>query len=236
MSERIALVTGASRGVGKAVAAGLSARGMTVISGMRTPSGELSVRLDVTDQETITAAAGWIEERFGRLDVLVNNAGISGYTPGRPPGATPVESVREVFETNVLGVVAVTNAMLPLLRRSPAARIVNVSSGVGSLTYQTDPDHYMYGLPPQAAYPASKAALNALTVQYARELAGEGIQVNAATPGPCDTDFTQGLGFDLGRTAEDGARVVVDLASGSDMAGPDGPTGGFFDENGRVPW
>ncbi|WP_214317874.1 SDR family NAD(P)-dependent oxidoreductase [Nonomuraea sediminis] len=232
MSERIALVTGASRGVGRAVAEGLAERGMTVISGMRTPSGELSVRLDVTDPATISAAAAWIEERFGRLDVLVNNAGISGYTPGRPPGATTVESVREVFETNVLGVVAVTNAMLPLLRRSPAARIVNVSSAVGSLTHQTDPGHYLYGLPPQAAYPASKAALNALTVQYARELAGEGILVNAVTPGPCDTDFTRGLGFDLGRTAQDGARAVVRLAT----VGPDGPTGGFFDENGRVPW
>ncbi|MCA2222627.1 SDR family NAD(P)-dependent oxidoreductase [Nonomuraea aurantiaca] len=188
--------------------------------------------LDVTDTATIQAAAAHVADRYGRLDVLVNNAGISGHHAGEAPSTTRPELVRQVFETNVVGVLMVTNAFLPLLRRSPAARIVNVSSGVGSLTHHTNPDHYMSGLPASAVYPPSKTALNALTIQYAKELRKDGILVNAAAPGACATDFTKDLGLPITRTAADGAAIIVRLAT----LGPDGPTGGFFDDDGTVPW
>jgi NAD(P)-dependent dehydrogenase (short-subunit alcohol dehydrogenase family) len=191
-----------------------------------------SIVLDVTDPATIQAAATHVADRYGRLDVLVNNAGISGHHAGEAPSTTQPELVRQVFETNVVGVLMVTNAFLPLLRRSPAARIVNVSSGVGSLTHHTNPDHYLSGLPASAVYPPSKTALNALTIQYAKELREDGILVNAAAPGACATDFTKDLGLPITRTAADGAAVIVRLAT----LGPDGPTGGFFDDDGTVPW
>ncbi|MEV1241051.1 SDR family NAD(P)-dependent oxidoreductase [Nonomuraea sp. NPDC050022] len=188
--------------------------------------------LDVTDPVTIQAAAAHLSDRYGRLDVLVNNAGISGHHAGEAPSTTRPELVRQVFETNVVGVLMVTNAFLPLLRRAPAARIVNVSSGVGSLGHHTNPDHHLSGLPASAVYPPSKTALNALTVQYAKELREDGILVNAAAPGACATDFTKDLGLPITRTAADGAAVIVRLAT----LGPDGPTGGFFDDDGTVPW
>ncbi|MEV4171481.1 SDR family oxidoreductase [Nonomuraea sp. NPDC049709] len=236
-----ALVTGANKGIGYEVAAGLAARGMTVLLGCRdrargeeaadrlraTGADVRPILLDVTDPATVQAAAGSLT----RLDVLVNNAGISGPI-GPQPSATDARTMREVFETNVIGVLTVTNAMLPLLRRSPAARIVNVSSGVGSLTHHTDPAHYMSGLPASATYPPSKTALNSLTVQYAKELHKDGILVNAAAPGACATDFTKDLPFSITRTAADGAAIIIELAT----LGPDGPTGGLFDDAGTVPW
>lgn len=239
-----ALVTGANKGIGYAVAAGLAARGLAVVLGSRDRdrgeraaarlraelAGKPEVRavvLDVTDPATIAAAAASLD----RLDVLVNNAGVSGPV-GLTPAVTPPEVLREVFETNVVGVLMVTNAMLPLLRRSPAARIVNVSSGVGSLRHHTDPAHYLAALPASATYPPSKTALNSLTVQYAKELRADGILVNAAAPGACATDFTKDLPFAITRTAADGAAVIVRLAT----LGPDGPTGGFHDDDGPVPW
>ncbi|MFC4119637.1 SDR family NAD(P)-dependent oxidoreductase [Nonomuraea zeae] len=158
--------------------------------------------------------------------MLVNNAGPAG----EQPSATAASTVREVLETNVVGVLMVTNALLPLLRRSAAARIVNVSSGVGSLAHHTDPAHYMSGLPASATYPVSKTALNQLTVQYAKELRGDGILVNAAAPGGCATDLTKDLPFAITRTAADGAAVALATLA------PGGPTGGFFDDDGIVRW
>ena len=242
-ATKIALVTGANRGIGYEVAAQLAARGATVLLAARDPNqGQKAaatlgpnvwpLELDVTAPATIEAAAAHVTDRHGRLDILVNNAGISGYRQGQHPSSTPPELVRAVFETNVIGVLMVTNAFLPLLRRSPAARIVNVSSGVGSLTHHTDPGHYMSAIPPSATYPPSKTALNALTIQYAKELRDEGILVNAAAPGACATDFTKDLGLRISRTAADGAAVIVRLAS----LGPDGPTGGFHDDDGTMPW
>ncbi|MFJ9775671.1 SDR family oxidoreductase [Kitasatospora sp. NPDC101157] len=244
----IALVTGANRGIGHAIARQLAERGMTVLVTARDPqqaadaadrlretgSDVRSLALDVTDQATVHEAALQTDAWFGRLDVLVNNAGIAGDADAQLPSRATMETMRAVFGTNVFGVLAVTNAMLPLLRRSTSARIVNVSSGVGSLGNQTDPGHYMSGLPPMAAYPASKAALNMLTVQYARELRPEGILVNAAAPGACATDFTKDLpfGHTITRTAAEGAAIAVGLAT----LGPDGPTGGFFDGDGPVRW
>jgi NAD(P)-dependent dehydrogenase (short-subunit alcohol dehydrogenase family) len=241
----IALVTGANKGIGFEIARQLAASGMTVLLAARDVqrrdqatavlrSAGLDVRpvtLDVTGPASIEAAAQQVGADFGRLDVLVNNAGIAGSGTGRP-GTANLDAVRAVFETNVFGVMRVTNAMLPLLKRSPAGRIVNVSSGVGSMGYMTDPDHYMSRLPAVAAYPASKAALNALTVQYAKELGPLGILVNAAAPGACATDFTKNLGRVISRTAADGAAIAVKLAT----LGPGGPTGGFFDDDGPVPW
>jgi NAD(P)-dependent dehydrogenase (short-subunit alcohol dehydrogenase family) len=240
----IALITGATRGIGRATADGLGRLGMTVLLGARDPgrgaevAGELrtagadahAVHLDVADPETAAGAAAWIAEHHGRLDVLVNNAGISGDHRHQSPGAVDLDVVREVFATNVLGVIAVTEAMLPLLRRSGAARIVNLSSSVGSLARMSDRSRFTH-VPAVLAYPPSKAALNQVTVQYAKGLAAEGILVNAADPGACATDFTARF-TGLTRTAADGAAVVIELAT----LPADGPTGAYLADSGPVPW
>ena len=241
----IALITGGNRGIGRAAAEQLGRRGMTVVLGSRNPSqGEdaaaglradgidaYAVALDVTDPATVAAAAARIDEQFGHLDVLVNNAGVSGAL-AKGPSQADLDDVRAVFQTNYFGVITVTNTMLPLLRRSSAARIVNVSSRVGSLTRMTDLTDYFARGPASAGYAPSKTALNMLTVQYAKELLPEGILVNAINPGACSTDFITGMGLTLTRTAHDGAKIIVELAT----AGRDCPTGGVFDDNGRVPW
>ena len=237
---KIILITGANKGVGLATAEVLARAGHTVLLGARDPGrGEAAaaalaaqglttrfVRLDVTDPATIAAAARLIEADYGRLDVLINNAGISRDRPYQP-GDVPVEAIREVYETNVIGVIAVTNTMLPLLRRSGSPRIVNVSSAVASLTRQSDPDTDIG--PVMAAYAPSKTYLNAVTVQYARQLAGTGILINAACPGLVATDFT---GFFGSRTPEQGAATAIRLATLPDG----GPTGSFFEDDGVIPW
>jgi NAD(P)-dependent dehydrogenase (short-subunit alcohol dehydrogenase family) len=242
----MALVTGANKGIGRAVASRFAELGMTVLVGARAlEKGDAAaaeiraaggraypIGLDVTDQRGVTAAAEEIDRRFGRLDILVNNAGIAGELEAQAPGSAALDGMRAVFETNLFGVVTVTEAMLPLLRRSPAARIVNVSSGTSSMTWMTDATHYLSRMPGALGYPVSKAALNMLTVQYAKALARDGILVNAAAPGACDTDFSQDLPFQVTRTAADGAAIVVRLAT----LGRECPTGGFFDDNGKVPW
>ncbi|HEX3715309.1 MAG TPA: SDR family NAD(P)-dependent oxidoreductase, partial [Trebonia sp.] len=182
--------------------------------------------LDVTDDESVAAAARLIEDRAGRLDVLVNNAGVTGGPPQEPTRVAP-DTVRTAVETNVIGVIRVTNAMLPLLRRSASPRIVNMSSSVGSLTLQTTPGAEVG--PISAAYSASKTFLNAVTVQYAKELAGTGILINAGCPGYCATDLN---GFRGTRTPEQGAAIAIRLAT----LPADGPTGGFFDDEGTVAW
>ncbi|RKN39276.1 SDR family NAD(P)-dependent oxidoreductase [Streptomyces hoynatensis] len=247
--RQVALITGANKGIGRAVAELLAAQGGTVLVGARDAGrGEAAaaairaaggdaypLTLDVTDPATAQAAAAWIGDRFGRLDILVNNAGISGSGQAAPqdaldrvPSAVDVDLVREVFATNVLGVITVTNAVLPLLRRSPAARIVNVSSHAASLTMTAQVDGPLSGLT-SAAYSPSKAALNALTLQYANELRKENILVNAAAPGYVDTDINGHTGL---LTPAQGAAVVIRLAT----LGEDGPTGGFFSEEGPLPW
>ena len=189
----------------------------------------------MTDPESIAAAATQVSDTFGRLDVLVNNAGISGTAEPAvamsSAGAGAFAQVREVFATNVLGVIGVTEGMAGLLRLSTAGRIVNVSSGVGSMARMSDPADYFSRLPPLVAYAASKSAVNSLTVQYAKAFRADGIHVNAADPGPCATDFTKGMPG-LTRTAPDGATVIVRLAT----LDADGPTGGYFNESGPVPW
>lgn len=241
MSEQtIALVTGANKGIGYEIAAGLGSLGWSVGVGARDDGRRdaaveklradgidaFGVPLDVTDDASAAAAADLIEGRAGRLDVLVNNAAITGGMPQEPTKVAP-ETMRTVVETNIIGVIRVTNAMLPLLRRSASPRIVNMSSTVGSLTRQSDPGA---GTGPiSAAYAPSKTFLNAVTVQYAKELAGTGILINAACPGFCATDLN---GFRGVRTPEQGAATAIRLAQLPD----DGPTGAFFDDDGPIPW
>jgi NAD(P)-dependent dehydrogenase (short-subunit alcohol dehydrogenase family) len=229
----VALVTGANKGIGYETARLLGEQGHRVLVGARDPergSGAAEklradgidatfVPLDVTDEESVAAAARWITDEVGRLDVLVNNAGITGSFP-TPPSGTSLAILRSVYETNVFGVVAVTNALLPLLRRAPAGRIVNVSSEVGSIQSMLDPDGPMWAFA-TIPYPSSKTALNMVTAMYAKELWDTGIKVNAANPGYCATDLNGHQGF---LAAEDGAAPVVHLAT----LGPDGPTGTFY--------
>ncbi|MFI5845928.1 SDR family NAD(P)-dependent oxidoreductase [Catenuloplanes sp. NPDC051500] len=237
--ERIALVTGANKGIGAAIAAGLVARGLTVVVAARDAAkgaaaaqeiGAQQVTLDVTDDASVTQAAKEVQERFGRLDVLVNNAGISGGR-NQVPGAVEMDTIRAIFETNVYGVIRVTEAFLPLLRQSTDARIINVSSGTASLGWMTDPDHGFAARGTMAGYPPSKTALNMLTVQYAKALADDGITVNAIAPGACNTDFATALGITLDRTAAQGAAIAIDLATG-----PDRPTASFMSDEGQIPW
>ena len=240
---RTALVTGANKGLGYEIAAGLGARGLRVAVGARDLTrGEAAVRtlraagvdafavpLDVTDDRSVTTAAELIERQGGRLDVLVNNAGISGETgPGwaQDPTTLDLDEVRRVVDTNVFGVIRVTKAMLPLLRRSASPRIVNISSSVGSLTWQADPEIEVG--PIMAAYSPAKSYLNAMTVHYARQLAGTGILVNAACPGLVATDFT---GF-TGRPVHEAAATPIRLATLPDG----GPTGTFVNDDGVIPW
>ena len=241
MSEqKIALVTGANKGIGYAIAAGLGSLGWKIGVGARNEQrlGEaveklrsdgtdaFGIPLDVTDDASVTSAAELIQERLGGLDVLINNAGITGGGP-HTPTEVDLEAVREALETNVLGVMRVTNAMLPLLRGSTSPRVVNMSSTVGSLTLQSDPDGETGPL--AVAYAPSKTYLNAVTVQYAKELKDTDILVNAACPGFVATDLN---GFRGTRTPEEGAATAIRLATLAD----DGPTGGFFDDEGVVPW
>ncbi|MFD9642946.1 SDR family NAD(P)-dependent oxidoreductase [Streptomyces sp. NPDC059082] len=238
--QTIALVTGANKGIGYEIAAGLGALGWRVAVGARdrlrrdtaveklraAGADAFGVPLDVADDASAAAAAELIAVRAGGLDVLVNNAAITGAVPQTPTTVDPA-TVRAVVETNVIGVVRVTNAMLPLLRASASPRIVNMSSSVGSLGLQTTPGIDMGPVP--AAYLASKTFLNALTVQYAKELGGTGILINSGCPGYTATDLN---GFQGVRTPRQGAAIALRLATLPD----DGPTGGFFDDDGPVPW
>ncbi|MFE7512326.1 SDR family NAD(P)-dependent oxidoreductase [Streptomyces sp. NPDC057540] len=238
--QTIALVTGGNKGIGYEIASGLGSLGWRIGVGARdrrrrdaaverlraAGTDAFGVPLDVADDASAAAAAELVAERAGRLDVLVNNAAITGGSPQTPTTVDPA-TVRAVVETNVIGVVRVTNAMLPLLRRSASPRIVNMSSSVGSLVLQTTPGVDMGPVP--AAYLASKTFLNALTVQYAKELSGTGILVNSGCPGFTATDLN---GFQGVRTPEQGAAIAIRLATLPE----DGPTGGFFDDGGSVPW
>ena len=249
-NKPVALVTGANQGIGLQIAKDLAAQGFAVLVGSRDLArGEAAAKevgpdahalqLDVTDQASIATAAERIREEFGRLDALVNNAAISNtkmppdmsveeYSKSTRPSNVSLDELRAVFETNVFGVVAVTKAMLPLLREAPAARIVNVSSGAGSLTRNSNPA-FPYRSIFGPVYPASKTALNAMTLAMAIELETTGIKVNAACPGFTKTNLNNYAGT---QTVEEGAREPVRLA----LIGPDGPTGTFSNAAGPLPW
>ncbi len=238
-TKKIALVTGANKGIGYEIAAGLARLGFRVGVGARDTGRRdeavqklqaegldvFGVPLDVTDDASVAAAATRLEEQGG-LDVLVNNAAITGGVP-QEPSQVSADQVLRVVDTNVVGVIRVTNAMLPMLRRAGSPRIVNVSSTVGSLTLQTAQAEAVG--PVSAAYSPTKSYLNAITVQYAKELAGTGILVNAGCPGHVATDLNGHRGV---RTPEQGAAVFLDLATLPDG----GPTGTFRDDAGTLPW
>jgi NAD(P)-dependent dehydrogenase (short-subunit alcohol dehydrogenase family) len=236
----IALISGANKGIGYEIARGLGAKKITVLVGARDEArGQAAaeklkaegldarfVKLDVTDQGTIQRAAEWIEREFGRLDILINNAGIAEW--GFTPSNVDLAKVREVYETNFFGPVALIQGMLPLLRKSTHGRVVNVSSSLGSLTLSSDlnspfADFLALG------YNTSKSALNSMTIQFAKELKDTPIKVNAICPGYCATDINGNSGP---RSAAQGAVAAIQYAT----IGADGPTGGYFNDEGRVPW
>ncbi|PJF02542.1 SDR family NAD(P)-dependent oxidoreductase [Acinetobacter seifertii] len=248
-NKRIALVTGANQGIGKQIAKELVNNGFLVFIGSRNlNSGEIAaeeigkntiaIQLDVTDQGSIDKAAKYIQDNFGHLDVLVNNAGIS--RPIKPNTSlkemqsgdkvtlTSISDIRSIFETNVFGVVAVTKTMLPLIRNSKAGRIVNISSAGGSLTLKNDSSDYSRNY--VGIYQISKTALNAVTQAFAIELEDTKIKVNAACPGFTATNlsnFAEGAG-----SVEDAAREPIRLA----LLDEKGPTGTFSNAEGSLPW
>ncbi len=242
MKEKIALVTGANKGIGLETVRQLAAKGVRTILGSRDfARGEAAAKdlkaggmpvewlqLDVGDSASIAAAAQEVEKRHGRLDILINNAGVMCDTMDRPASEQTLDTWRKTFETNVFGLVAVTQAFLPLLRQSSAGRIVNVSSLLGSIADQSDPasPYYPVKFP---AYNVSKTAVNAWTVQLAHELAQTRIKVNSIHPGHVKTDMG-GVAAPL--EVSDGAKSSVAMA----LIADDGPNGGFFHMGQSLPW
>jgi NAD(P)-dependent dehydrogenase (short-subunit alcohol dehydrogenase family) len=246
--QLVALVSGANTGIGLQVAKDLARHGLIVLVGSRDldrgkaaaagiDGDARAIQLDVTDESSIAAAAERVGSEFGRLDVLVNNAGVSFLgDPGSPLAeraqaglltGVPIDVVRRMFEINVIGPIALTQALLPLLQAAPAARIVNVGSGGASLTLNADPRNphrWMFGV-----YPTTKSALHAATLGFATALEETGIKVNVADPGFTATALNN---FQGTRTVEEGAQRIVALA----LLGPDGPTGTFSSDEGPVPW
>ncbi|MGO9436145.1 MAG: SDR family oxidoreductase [Terracidiphilus sp.] len=240
--KKIALVTGGNKGIGLEIVRNLAGAGCIVLLGARNVErGQEAVRqlkqagtegihfleIDVVRQETITAAAKQIESEYGRLDILMNNAGINLRGDGLP-GAADVSAVEKVFATNFFGALRVAQTMLPLLRNSAAGRIVNISSGLGSLTFNSDPtwtgrDMKLIG------YNASKAALNMLTVHLAYELRDTKIKVNSANPGYTKTDLNDNQGT---QPVEVGVIAATRLA----LLDDNGPTGQSFSKDGPDPW
>jgi len=238
MNDGIAVVTGANKGIGKQIARQLAAAGVTVYVGAREAErGRRAVDeiggdarllvLDVTDAASIASAAQQVDE----LDILVNNAGVM--VGDEPAPSADLDNFRRTYETNLFGVLAVTNAFLPTMRRSTRARIVNVSSGTGSLTWSSDPEReFAVAAGSAAAYRSSKTALNALTVFYAQALAKDGFKVNALAPGLRATDLNARAAASDGDPAE-AAAGAVRLA----LLPEDGPTGQFISWDGTpVPW
>jgi NAD(P)-dependent dehydrogenase (short-subunit alcohol dehydrogenase family) len=249
--RQVALVTGANQGIGLEIARELAGHGYTVLVGSRdlargeaaaaTIDGDArAVELDVTNHASIGTAAARVADELGRLDVLIQNAAIASADRMRGgavadqarssrPSVVSIEEMRAVWDTNVFGVLAVYQAMLPLLRKTPGSRIVNLSSGLGSLSRASDPDHpnhKLFG----PLYPASKTALNALTVAMAIELEPEGIKVSAVAPGFTRTNLN---GYTGTETVEQGAREAVRAA----LLGRDGLTGTFTRWGGEtIPW
>ena len=231
--KRIAFVTGGNKGLGFETARRLHASGQTVYIGARDAErgqaaadelGVAFVHLDVNDEESVAAAAADLERREGRIDVLVNNAGIPG--PFKEAADLTGEDAAQVFGTNVVGIVRVTHAFLPLLERSESPVIVNVTSGMGSFALVHDPDRIESSVR-APLYSASKSAVTMLTVQYAKALPH--VRVNAADPGYTATDFNDNNGT---QTVAEGTDAIVELAS----IGADGPTGTFVDRDGTVGW
>jgi NAD(P)-dependent dehydrogenase (short-subunit alcohol dehydrogenase family) len=241
MADTIAFVTGANKGLGREISRQLAAKGILVIMGARDAErGQKAVadlrahglpvefiQIDVTSQPSVDHAAAEVERRHGRLDILVNNAGIA--LDWVPPSELTTDDLQKTFETNLFGVFRVTKALLPLLKKSKRGRIVNLSSGIGSLTRNADPNNSLAIRNMLLAYSSSKAALNMMTVQFANELKTTGIKVNSANPGFTATDMNQHRGT---KTVEQGAATPVRLA----LLPDDGPTAAVFSDDGPEPW
>jgi len=240
-SKKIALITGANKGIGYEVARQLGKQGCMVLVGARDAKlGEDAanklrkegveaafVALDVTRRDTIEAARAGIEKEFGRLDILVNNAGIYDRGDG-PPSSAEIDAVSRTLETNFVGALAVAQAMLPLIRKSAAGRIVNVSSELGSITGFGDPN-WKFAAVKRIGYCASKAAMNMMTAQLAAELRDTKIKVNSVNPGYTATDLNHHQGS---QTIEEGSAETIRAA----LIGDDGPTGQFLETGGTLPW
>ncbi|MBL8171836.1 MAG: SDR family oxidoreductase [Acidobacteria bacterium] len=240
-TKKVALVTGANKGIGYETARQLATQGITVLIGARDEKRgkEAATKLqregfdaqflllDINDEATHKTARQFIEEKFGKLDILVNNAGIA-LDLDQKPSEVDAQMLRKTFDTNFFGVISVTQALMPLIRKSKAGRIVNVSSGLGSLTQNSDPNWSFYAVKP-LAYNSSKTALNAFTVMLAHELKDTAIKVNSADPGFTATDLNGHRGY---KTVEQGASVITQLAT----LPADGPTGSYFDDQGVLPW
>lgn len=242
--NKIALITGANKGIGFETARRLGKQGYTILVGARNKErgkeAEAKLRfegvnahlleLDVTNQDSVDKAAKDIDMTYGHLDILINNVGVAlgNFEEIFVPSKTDIKLLKETFETNFFGLFIVTQALLPLVRKSSAGRIVNMSSGLASLTQQSDPSSEFYHHK-VLLYNSSKTAVNALTVHFAYELRDTNIKVNSADPGFTATDLN---GFQGTRTVEQAATVVVHLANLPD----DGPSGGFYDESGVLPW
>lgn len=238
--RKVALITGANKGIGFEITRQLGLAGMTVLLGARnSKQGEASAAilrgegidvhtrpLDLLKEETITAAAEWIAAQYGRLDVLVNNAGIVDGNDG-PPSSADLDAIRRVFDVNFFGTLAVTKAMLPLIRKANG-RIVNLSSGLGSLTLNSDPT-WVFAPYKRLGYCGSKVAVNMMTVQLAYELRDTAVKVNAVNPGFTATDMNGHQGT---QTVAEGAAEAVRLA----LLADDGPTGGFTETGADIPW
>jgi NAD(P)-dependent dehydrogenase (short-subunit alcohol dehydrogenase family) len=245
-AQKVALITGANKGIGFETARQLAQQGVKVLMGARNAArGEEAaaklkaegldvefIALDLDDPVTYTAAARQIEARFGKLDILINNAGVNlEGTPGwpiQPASQTALDTYRKTFDTNLFNTIAVTQAFLPLIKKSQAGRIVNLSSILGSVTLHADPKSFVYDFK-VPAYDISKSALNAFTVHLAYELKDTPIKVNAAHPGWVKTEMG---GPNAPMEIEDGARTSVQLATLPD----NGPTGGYYHLSETLPW
>jgi NAD(P)-dependent dehydrogenase (short-subunit alcohol dehydrogenase family) len=241
MTETVALVTGANKGIGREISRQLASKGILVLMGCRDRERGVKaaadlraqglpvefIQMDVTSQPSVDDAAAELERLHGRLDILVNNAGLA--IDWFPSSELTMDVLQETYDTNVFGVFRVTKALLPLLKKSKKGRIVNLSSGLGSLTLNADPSGPLSIRNMLLAYSSSKAALNMITVQFANELKSAGIKVNSANPGFTATDMNQNRGT---RTVEQGAATPVRLA----LLPDDGPTAGVFSDDGPEPW
>lgn len=242
-SNKVALITGATRGIGLETVRQLAEAGVTVLLAGRDESKATNaaatlqaqglpveaIVLDVTKPDSIQRAARDIQDRFGKLDILVNNAGILIDEADRLPSAQEISTWRETFNTNVFAVVELTQALLPLIKKAPAGRIVNLSSQLGSLAWHTDPGSPIYDFKSPVAYNASKTAINAWTVHLAYELRDTPIKVNAVHPGYVRTDMNGGEGE---IDAQAGAKSSVEMA----LLKADGPTGTFTHLGRTLPW
>jgi NAD(P)-dependent dehydrogenase (short-subunit alcohol dehydrogenase family) len=241
--KKIALITGANKGIGLETARQLGKKQITVLLGARdiqkgeTAAAELrqdgidaqAIQLDVNDPESIKKAAAQVGAEFGRLDILVNNAGVMTDERGKKVSEQSLDTWRETFDTNVFGLIATTDAFLPLLRKSDAGRIVNLSSILGSIEFHARPGSPVYESKDTPAYNVSKAAVNAYTVQLAYELKDTKVKVNAAHPGWVKTEMGgEGATMEL----EDGAKTSVALAT----IGADGPNGAYIHMGEPLPW